>query len=83
MPSRLGSLAQSTKDRIIKKIKEMTEKQIDKIPYLDMSVSAMISDLFDTINHDDDSSRRECAYIIIGLRESIQDIIFNPSSIGF
>ena len=68
---------------MIKKIKEITEKQIDNITSLDTSVSGIISDPVDTINHNDDSSRRVYAYMIIRLRESTHDIIFNPSSIGF
>ena len=57
MPSRLGSLTQSTKDRVIKKIKEITEKQIDTISSLDNAHVRIVSDPV-TINHNGDSSRR-------------------------
>ena len=75
MPSRLGSLAQSTKDRVIKKIKEITEKQIDTISSLDMSVSEMASDPVATINQSIMVIRRVdyTPYLNIPLQESMQD----------
>ena len=57
MPSRLGSLTQSTKDRVIKNIKEITAKPIDTISSLDNAPVRIVSDP-DTINHNGDSSRR-------------------------